>query len=183
MAQGLRGASQIINKLSYSPIAQKQLKSGLQQEGMDNRAVSQQDRMLGKQVAGEQERLMALDKAGQDLSTRKDKLAFARKVQDTKESQFQQKMSMAEDQFSHNKFKGMTEGVLGLASIGTNTWGRIKQKERDKKYLKTLEENNQWARKSYGLKPVTDEEWDMFSKVWGDRSYGTSVHDKYIGDY
>jgi hypothetical protein len=106
--------------------------AGLRQEGIDNKAVSQSDRMLGKQVAGEESRMQDLDKFGSDLAMRKDRLAFAQKVHKETSSMAEEKLKMAKSDMNYDMiFKGIEFG-LGAASVGTEYWRSKKQKEHDK---------------------------------------------------
>ena len=147
MAIGMRSASSIINKLKYSPIAQQDLG---QAEAQDNRAVSQTDRMIGKQVAGEQARLMELDKFGDQIAMRQDKLAFGKKVFDEKVNMAEQKFSMAEDQFGHQKLMTGLSIPIGLAATGVNIYGRIKDKQQQKIYAAEMKSMQNMVKKAIG---------------------------------
>ena len=126
MATGMSGATSILAKLKHDPIRQLEMQ---QAEGTDNRAVSQEDRMLGKQVAGEQKKLLASKKFGDELAMRKDKLAFAKKVQAESQSMAEERMSMEESRFSHDTiFKGLEIGIMG-AGIGVGYYRNKRSKE------------------------------------------------------
>lgn len=152
MATGIRSASSIMNMLKYQPIKQKQLAEGVNQEGRDNRAVSQQDSMLGKQVAGEQSRLHALDEFGADLATRKDKLLFSKKLSDEQNSMAQQRMAINEDNFGTRKMFDYAEGALGLASVGVNYMGMRRKREKDAKIVADNKEMQASLKDFLGIK-------------------------------
>jgi hypothetical protein len=132
MANGIRNAASIINQMKYSPIKQQELAGAAAAEGQDNRAVSQYDRMVGKQVASEEARMQELDKFADNLAMRKDKLAFARKVNKEQQAMTEEKFNMQEDAFSHKQlFQGL-EGVVGLAGVGVNIARTIKKRKLDR---------------------------------------------------
>lgn len=131
-----RNAASIINQMKYSGIKQKQLAAGLRQEGIDNKAVSQSDRMLGKQVAGEESRMQDLDKFGSDLAMRKDKLSFAQKIQQERQGMADERLDMQDKNQTYDMiFKGI-EGVVGATSTGVEFWRSHKQRAHDKIDLK-----------------------------------------------
>lgn len=144
MANGIRNAASIMNQMKYSGIKQKELAGASRQEGYDNKAVSQHDRMVGKQVAGEEARMQNLDKFADDLAMRKDKLSFAKKVHGETSAMAEERLSMQESAFKQKKLFTGIESVIGLASVGTNYWRNVKQKEMD-----ALEKKSYQARIDY----------------------------------
>ena len=106
-----------------NPLYQKaQMEAGAA-EGRNNMAVSQMDRITGAQIAGEQKRLMNLDKAGLELATRKDSLAHSRKILDFQRERLSTRASQADRsrdlrvEASQNPHEGLEMG-LGLLSLG-----------------------------------------------------------------
>lgn len=146
-----RNAASIINQMKYSGIKQKQLAAGIRQEGIDNKAVSQSDRMLGKQVAGEESRMQDLDRFGSDLAMRKDKLSFSQKIHGERQSMAEERMDMQESNQSMDMiFKGIEFGV-GAASTGVEYWRGKKQRENDKIDAEHTKEETLWYKQQRGL--------------------------------
>jgi len=149
MATGMKGASSIIDTLKYSPIRQLELQEA---QGKDNRAVSQEDRMIGRQVANEQSKLLASQKFGDELAMRKDKLAFAKKVQSESKAMAEERQKMAEDEFGHKSiFKGIEFGI-GLAGAGAGYYRSRKAKEQAAITKKKNEENFATLMKTLGAR-------------------------------
>ena len=122
MANGMRNASSIINQLKYQPIKQKELQGAVAQEGYDNKAVSQYDKMLGKQVAGEQSRLHALDEFGSDLAMRKDKLAFNKKIHNRQYKLAKDRQDIVASGMKHKRLFDKIEVGVGAVATGTSLW-------------------------------------------------------------
>lgn len=129
MATGIRNASSILSKMKYDPLKQQEQRRFEQQEQMSNVAVSQRDKFLGKQVAQEQTRLQELDKFGNELAMRKDKLEFNKKIQSRKEQLANKELGMKEDMFGHNKLFDYAEAIIGAVSIPVTYMNRRKSKE------------------------------------------------------
>jgi hypothetical protein len=140
--------------MKYSPIKQKELQGAVAAEGRDNKAVSQYDRYVGKQVASEEARMQNLDKFADELAMRKDKLGFSKKVQSAQEKMANERLSMQEDALSHSKlFKGI-EGALGVLSVGTEYWRGRKQKENDLITKQYHQERLLYYQKRNGTQPT-----------------------------
>jgi hypothetical protein len=95
---------------------------------------------------------MALDRAGDELATRKDKLAFAQKIARQKDDMFQQEMKIKEDAFGHKKFSDITEFGLGLASTGINTYRRHLDKQRDIDFKRDMKRTQAMMYDFYGIR-------------------------------
>lgn len=124
MATGIRGSSDIIKNMSYNPIRQLELANAERARKADNRAIGASDQMLGKQVASEQSRLMELDQFGEQMAMRKDKLAFAKKIQ-------AEKTKMAKEKLAFAKSQSSKEFTLGLASTAAGTLNMLANRNRD----------------------------------------------------
>jgi hypothetical protein len=148
MANGIRNASTIISNLKYDPLKQTEM---AQAQGMDNRAVSQYDKMLGKQVAAEQTRQMELDRVGSALATRRDKLAFAKKVHSERQGMAQEKFSMKEKALKDQQLYTGIEAGIGLLGVGVNTYRSIKQKAKDKRTEAKQDELIALTKKEIGM--------------------------------
>ena len=166
MANGMRNAASIINQMKYSPIKQKELEGATLQEGRDNKAVSQYDRMVGKQVAGEESRMQNLDKFADELAMRKDKLSFARKVEKQTTSMAEDRLDMQEDRFKQKKLFTGIESVIGLASVGTNFWRNKKQKEMDALEAKAFKAKTAYYRSHTGVKSTSASGFNAPGAEW-----------------
>jgi hypothetical protein len=134
MAIGMRNASNILNKLKYSPLHQSSIDAFMKKEGQDNRAVSAVDHALGKQVAAEQDKMLTSDVWGDQMARRKDKLAFARKMEKEQQKITEAKFDMAEDALGWSKFEDTGELVLGAACVGVNVKRAYDNRQRDKQW-------------------------------------------------
>ena len=141
MAKGIRSASSIIEKMKYQPTKQLESQRFAQQEGMDNKAVSQRDRFLGKQVASEQQRFMELDKVGEEISMRKDKLSFNKKITGEKIKLAQQEQKLKEDSFNSEKMSKGIEFGLGMISTPIAAYNRFEASKQNKLYTQQLMKN------------------------------------------
>ena len=162
------GTNSVLNKLQNNPMFQKRM---MAQEnlGMDKRAVSNINQVLGKEVANEQLKMQGLDRAGKEIARRKDSLDFARKSLDYQERSFKQAMSnrdaarnlkatifeaeqIARDrQFKssisqanrarnyQNKYLGLEFG-LGLVGTGTSIYREAVAKRKHDDYMKDVHE-------------------------------------------
>ena len=152
MASGMRNASSILQQMKYSPIKQKEMEGAMLQEGRSNVAVSQEDRMLGRQVAGEQSRQMEVDKFGEAMAMRKDKLTFAKKIHSKQMDMNQDRLDMQEDRQKHKRAFDYIGIGVSSAGIGVGYLRNIKQKGMDEELAK---ENKVWKeeiRRMMGMK-------------------------------
>lgn len=140
----------MLKRMMDNPLYQKRYLSAANQ-GMDKRAVSGIDKTLGQDIASEQTRMLGLERTGQELSSRKDKLDFARKTHEFKKERFttatnkaeQERMlrkrvlDMEADHISKVEGRDMfgIEFGLGLASLGATVAGDYKNRQQHKEYM------------------------------------------------
>lgn len=79
--------SNMVGRLMDNPIYQQKY-AELANQGMDKRAVSNINRVLGQDIAQESRRMMSMDAASRELSRRKDKLDYAAKALEHERGQF-----------------------------------------------------------------------------------------------
>ena len=77
----------VMSKMMNNPIYQQKY-AQLENQGMDKRAVSNINQVLGQDLAREQTRLMDMDAQSRELSRRKDKLDYAQKALEHERGQF-----------------------------------------------------------------------------------------------
>jgi hypothetical protein len=154
MANGMRNASSIIQQMKYSPIKQKELQGALAAEGRDNKAVSQYDRYVGKQVAAEESRMQELDRFGAELAMRRDKLGFSKKMQKETQSMAEERLKMREDALSTKKIYQGIEGAVGILATGTEFWRGRKQKQMDELDKAYKKERILWYQQQNGTSPT-----------------------------
>jgi hypothetical protein len=144
--------STMASSMMENPMYQKMLRDAT--SGKDNRAISNESQVMGKMIAGEQKRRMGLDEVGRDLAMRKDTLAFQRKAQDFKESNFQTnlkqrraEMAQHDKQFrkelefksdaAENDYAGLEMG-LGLLSTSAEIFGAYTGAKQHNKLLTAI---------------------------------------------
>ena len=157
MTSGM-GSSQLYQKMMENPIHQQRQRQQQLQEGRDNRAVSQMDRVAGADIASERQRYRGIEQVGMQLSRRADKLDFARRGMDFQKEQatirsgqfdqamdFKTQTSGAEysQKMRELKFRDTsnTDIALGLASVGVNLYRDQKSKEQHKDLMAALRED------------------------------------------
>jgi hypothetical protein len=147
---GIRNASSILSNMKYDPLRQQELRQFDAMEGADNRAVSQRNKFLGKQVAQEQTKLMKLDNLGDELAMRKDKLEFAKKIQSRREELVNQKMDISEDSFQYKQMFDYAEGIISAISSPISYMNRRKSKQLQAKEMKEREEHRKFVESRIG---------------------------------
>lgn len=166
--KGIRSTNSVLAKLQFDPKFQKRMVAN-ESVGMDKRAVSNINRVLGQEVAAEQQKFLGLDRAGAELARRKDTLEMAKKSLDFQKESFNTKVSQreAERDFKYDvaetelqlrkdqlttrlgQFKkqlnysdkqfGMEFG-LGLIGTGTTIYREVLDKRQHEEYMKSLRE-------------------------------------------
>ena len=141
-----RSTNSMVEKMMSNPLYQTQLREAGAQEGRDNRAVSSQDRTLGKMVAGEQSRTQSLENAGEQLARRRDDLAFQKNINKFEREKFDEtkrqsgkRLELGRQQLANymehtDSMSGATglEMALGLLSVGVEGYGSHLSKEQRK---------------------------------------------------
>jgi len=149
MATKPRGMAPMYAKMMEDPIRQARIRDAAAAEGQNNMAVSQMNRVLGQEMAGEQKRLAEMDKVGYELATRKDDLAFARKKHEFQKERFGVQMQqetadrVRREKQANARLESETgnEGLemgLGLLSLGANLYGGYKEKQRHAEHMQAL---------------------------------------------
>ena len=143
----------VYKKMMDNPIFQQRQLDARAAEGRNNMAVSQENRALGADIAQEQKRMLGLNRAGEELATRKDQLAYERSVHEFKKERFdismQQKdqdrarrSSQFSDKMSNtNKVQGIEMG-LGLLTLGTTSVDKYREAGRHKELMQELRKRN-----------------------------------------
>ena len=83
--------TQTFNNMASNPIYQQRW-ANVANQGQDKRAISNINKIIGADVAGEMGRLHSAAQAGEELARRDDKLGFNKKVQDFKAEQFNKRL-------------------------------------------------------------------------------------------
>lgn len=91
-----RGTAQMAQRMASDPLHQLRMREATLQAGRDKRAVSMESRQLGGMIGQEQARLRGLDVAGEELATRREDLAYKRRVSQFEQEQFAEKRRRAE---------------------------------------------------------------------------------------
>ena len=131
------GTGDVLQRLMDNPITQQEIVNQ-SNVGQDKRAISGLSRTLGKSVASEQMRMMALDDIGDRLSRRKDRLAFSKKVLKSQKDRWEQSNKLAKAQTDYKDSMFGIEFGIGMGATATEIYGSHEQRKRDDEYLKGL---------------------------------------------
>lgn len=142
---GLGQSANIVKSMAYNPIHQTDMKNYLDAERADNRAISMRDRATGKAVAAEQSRQIELKRIGNEMKTRKDRLAFAKKMDD-------KNYKLREEGFKFQKKQADMEWNLGLASTVIGTFNMFHNLNSDRLWSNKMDTMLEATRKATGVK-------------------------------
>ena len=146
------GTAQLHQKMLSDPLYQQRQQQQREQEGIDNRAVSNMDRVIGSDIAQERQKFRGIEQVGFDLARRSDTLNFAKRTLDfqkeqaeVKAGQFDQSLDLrsraSAAEFAYKKsaldmqdLSGI-EMTLGVASLGTNIYRSHESNKQHKEYM------------------------------------------------
>ena len=141
--------SNLYQRMMNDPLYQQRVQDAQKIEGRDNRAVSNVERTIGADMGAEQKRTLGLDRFADELSRRKDDLAFKKRTAEYEREQFgialenrkaaaNFRNKQAGDQYDLEFGQMGLEFGLGLASLGVEAWRskeeRANREERKKEY-------------------------------------------------
>lgn len=154
------GTANMIQRLMTNPLNQQAIANAAN-IGQDKKAVGGISRSLGSLIAAEQGKMLQTAQIGEQLSRRKDKLNFQKKVA-------KQELANANKVMDYETGQSNIAFGLGLASVGVNLKSNMNSKEYRKKERELIEAQLAFYNRS-GL--VTRQE-DEDIVNWG-RSYQT----------
>ena len=156
------GTANMLQRVMSDPLHQQNIQKAMT-VGQDKRAVGGIEKMLGQGIAQEQTRMLSSEQIGRQISRRKDKLDFAKKMADQRNKRWKKEHSYSKKQM------GMELG-LGLASTAVTAYGNYKNKQRraerrafEKKQLDYLRRIAFGNKQSYSVDdPYNTEEPDPY---------------------